>query len=75
MCLAILDADFHTHLAVTIAAIPSAIRIRIEGLKAEAFAQLPIEVWPQINNNVNPGAAMITITDQNVRVRSLPIGP
>ena len=70
-----LDADFHTHLAVTNAATPSVIRIRIEGLKAEAFAQLLIEVWPQINNNVDLGAAMITITDQNVRVRSLPIAP
>lgn len=68
-----LDADFHTHLAVTNAATPSVIRIRIEGLKAEAFAQLLIEVWPQINNQVDPGAAMITITDQNVRVRSLPV--
>ena len=68
-----LDADFHTHLAVTNAATPSVIRIRIEGLKAEAFAQLLIEVWPQINNQVDLGAAMITITDQNVRVRSLPV--
>lgn len=70
-----LDADFHTPLAVTNAATPSAIRIRIEGFKAEAFAQLMIEVWPQIGNHVDAGAAMIAITDQNVRVRSLPIAP
>lgn len=68
-----LDADFHTHLAVTNAATPSVIRLRVEGLKAEAFAQLLFDVWPQINNHVDPGAAMITITNQSVRVRSLPI--
>ncbi len=70
-----LGAYFHTHLAVTNAATPSVIRVQIEGLKAEAFAPLRIEVWPQINNRIDPDAAMITITDQNVRVRSLPIAP
>ena len=60
---------------VTNVASPSVIRLRIEGLKAEAFACLQIEVWPQINNHLDPGAAMITITDQNVRVQSLPIAP
>jgi predicted nuclease of predicted toxin-antitoxin system len=70
-----LDADFHTYLAVTNAATPSVIRLRIEGLKADAFARLLIEVWPQINNHVDQRAAMITITDNNVRVRSLPIAP
>ena len=70
-----LDADSHTYLAVTNAATPSVIRLRIEGLKADAFARLLIEVWPQINNHVDQRAAMITITDNNVRVRSLPIAP
>lgn len=70
-----LDADFHTHLAVTNAATPSVIRLRIEGLKADAFAHLLIAVRPQIKNHVDPGAAMITITDRNVRIRSLPIAP
>lgn len=70
-----LDADFHTHLAVTNAATPSVIRLRIEGLKGEALARLLIEVWPQITKHVDHGAAMITITDKKVRVRSLPIAP
>lgn len=70
-----LDADFHTHLAVTNAATPSVIRLRIKGLKADALAHLLIAVWPQIQSHVDPGAAMITITDQNVRIRSLPIAP
>jgi predicted nuclease of predicted toxin-antitoxin system len=70
-----LDADFHTHLAVTNAAMPSVIRLRIEGLKAEAFAQLLIDLWPQIQNHVESGAAMITVNHQNVRIRSLPIVP
>ena len=68
-----LDADFHTHLAVTNAATPSVIRLRIEGPKAEAFARLLIDMWPQIHNHVDSGAAMVTVTDQNIRVRSLPI--
>ena len=70
-----LDADFHTYLAVTNAATPSVIRLRIEELKADAFARLLIEVWPRINNHVDQRDAMITITDNNVRVRSLPIAP
>jgi hypothetical protein len=60
---------------VTNAATRSVIRLRIEGLKAEAFAQLLIEVWPQIQNHVESGAAMITVNDQTVRIRSVPIVP
>ena len=61
--------------AVTNAATPSVIRLRIEGLKGEALARLLIEVWPQITKHVDHRAAMITITDKKVRVRSLPIAP
>lgn len=68
-----LDADFHTHLAVSNAASPSVIRIRVAGLKADAFARLLIELWPQVQSHVDPGAAMITVTDHKVRIRSLPI--
>ena len=70
-----LDADFHTHLAVTNAATPSVICLRIEGLKAQGLARLLIGVWPQITKHVDHGAAMIRITDKKVRVRSLPIAP
>ena len=70
-----LDADFHTHLVVTNAATPSVIRLCIEGLNGEALARLLIEVWPQITKHVDHRAAMITITDKKVRVRSLPIAP
>jgi predicted nuclease of predicted toxin-antitoxin system len=69
------DADFHTHLAVTNAETPSIIRLRTEGLKAEAFAQLLIDVWPQIHHHVESGASMIAIYDRNIRVRRLPIAP
>jgi predicted nuclease of predicted toxin-antitoxin system len=70
-----LDADFHTHLAVTNAETPSVIRLRIEGLKAETSAQLLIDVWPKIHHHVESSASMITINDRNIRVRSLPIAP
>jgi predicted nuclease of predicted toxin-antitoxin system len=70
-----LDADFHTHLAVTNAAAPSTIRIRIEGLKADALANLLMEIWPMIADQLKGRAAMVTITEAGVRLRSLPIVP
>lgn len=70
-----LDADFHTYLAVTNAAAPSTIRVRIERLKANALANLLIEVWPMIANQLRTRAAMVTITEAGVRLRSLPIAP
>lgn len=56
-----LDADFHTLLALSGAANPSVIRIRIEGLRADALAKLlqlvisqcaadlSMEPWQQFN--------------------------
>ncbi len=61
-----LDADFHTHLAVTNAETPSVIRLRIESLKAEAFAQLLIDVWPQFHHHVESGTSMISINNRNI---------
>ena len=56
-----LDADFHSFLAVTNAASPSVIRIRMEGLKARDIAKLIKRVWPSIELSARQGA-MITIT-------------
>ena len=67
-----LDADFHALLATTDAAKPSVIRIRKEGLNAEALAYLLLKTWPRVEQSAAAGA-MITITEKSIRVRALPI--
>ncbi len=68
-----LDADFHSQLAVSGAARPSTVRIRIEGLDGCALAELLRRVWPVIGDALDQGA-MATITERNVRLHRLPIG-
>jgi len=68
-----LDSDFHAQLAVTGAQFPSTIRVRIEGLRGDAFATLLIDSWASIEQHLMEGA-MITITDKNIRIRRLPVG-
>ena len=67
-----LDADFHAILAVTNASGPTVIRIRREGLDGEAIASLLKTIWPQIELHVTTDA-MITVTENSVRIRRLPI--
>ena len=69
-----LDADFHVQLAVSGATGPSAVCIRIEGLKGRALAELLQRVWPLICDDLDKGS-MATITERNVRMHDLPIGP
>jgi predicted nuclease of predicted toxin-antitoxin system len=69
-----LDADFHAYLAVTNASTPSTVRLRREGLDAEALAQLQQKVWPTIEDALDHGA-MVTVTRLNVRLRRLPLVP
>ncbi len=68
-----LDSDFHAHLAVTGAQFPSTIRVRMEGLRGDALAELLVQSWKSIELQLKEGA-MITITDKNIRIRRLPIG-
>ncbi len=68
-----LDADFHALLAVSGAASPSTVRVRIEGLTGRALAELLEKVWPMIRDDLDSGA-MATITEQNIRLHHLPIG-
>jgi predicted nuclease of predicted toxin-antitoxin system len=63
---------FHAHLATTAASTPSVIRIRREGLNAQALASLLRAVWPRVETALDQGAA-VTITDSSVRIRRLPI--
>ena len=67
-----LDADFHSHLALTQACKPSVIRIRIEGLRAEEFSGLLQKVLNQCSDDLNTGA-MISVNDFQIRVRRLPL--
>jgi hypothetical protein len=48
------------------------IRLRIEGLNAEALAKLLMEVWPSVAPDMELGA-LATITDRAIRIRRLPI--
>ena len=69
-----LDADFHAILAATNAASPSVIRVRREGLKGDALAELILAVWPRMEAWILSGA-MVTITDKSIRIRGLPLIP
>ena len=67
-----LDADFHSHLALTQARRPSVIRIRIEGLRAEEFSGLLQNVLRRCADDLEAGA-MVTVNDFQIRVRRLPV--
>lgn len=67
-----LDADFHTLLARSGAAVPSVIRVRIEGLRAARLARLLKDVLEICEEDLGKGA-MISVTENAVRVRRLPL--
>jgi predicted nuclease of predicted toxin-antitoxin system len=67
-----LDADFHALLALSGAANPSVIRIRIEGVRAAALAQLIQAVLTQCAPDLEHGA-VVTVQEQRLRVRRLPL--
>lgn len=67
-----LDADFHALLAMRGDAAPSVIRIRIEGLRAEAVANLVQTILQQCSKELVKGA-MVSVTSDRIRVRHLPV--
>ncbi len=67
-----LDADFHAILAVENAREPSVIRIRQEGLRGDALAELIEKIWPKIQSQLETGA-LATVTEKSIRVRKIPI--
>lgn len=67
-----LDADFHALLVLSGAIGPSVVRIRIEGLQAEALARLLVDVLRVCSDELMSGA-MASVTDSGVRVRRLPL--
>lgn len=69
-----LDADFHTILAQSKAVTPSAIRIRIEGLKGDDIAGILQEIKSVVGDDLQAGAA-VSISEDGLRVRRLPLAP
>lgn len=67
-----LDADFHVQLALSGAAGPSVIRIRIEGLKARQLADLLVRLLKQCGGDLKSGA-IATVIESSVRIRHLPL--
>ena len=67
-----LNADFHALLALRGVPDPSVIRIRVEGLRAEALVVLVRRVLERCGEDLAEGAAVSATVDQ-VRVRRLPI--
>ena len=66
-----LDADFHAHLVLGNASGPSVIRIRIEGLRGEALAELVRTVLTRCTAELAKGA-MVSVTEDRIRVHGLP---
>ncbi len=67
-----LDADFHAQIAVENAASPSVVRIRREGLRADALVDLLGRVLRTCSEDLDRGA-LVSITSDAIRVRRLPI--
>ncbi len=70
-----LDADFHTLLAMSRATEPSVIRIRMEGLKADACARLIKRILPAVVKEIVAGGNVaVSVSETRVRYRRLPLG-
>jgi predicted nuclease of predicted toxin-antitoxin system len=67
-----LDHDFHTHLAVTGRGRPSVVLQRVQGLDAQAQADLIQSVCLQCENALSEGAA-VSADRETIRVRRLPL--
>ena len=67
-----LDADFHALLALSRATKPSVIRLRVEGLRADALSQLIVAVISVSETDLVAGA-VVTADATRARVRRLPI--
>lgn len=66
------DSDFHALLALSNAAAPSVIRIRIQGLKGEGVARIVQQVLQTVESDLMAGAA-VTVTDRRLALRQLPL--
>lgn len=71
-CIVTFDADFHTLLALSGNSTPSAIRIRIEGLRSTELVNLLLFVIEQSKADLELGA-VVTVQPHRIRVRRLPL--
>lgn len=67
-----LDADFHAILAVSLAAGPSVIRFRIQGLNGGAVARLVVDVAGQFAAELQRGC-LLTVKPRKVTCHKLPV--
>ena len=67
-----LDHDFHAHLAMAGAEVPSVIFIRAEGLNSAEQASLIRQVWAACADDIAQGAA-VSADQFTIRVRKLPL--
>lgn len=67
-----LDADFHTLLALSGATLPSVIRIRLEGLKADGVIAVIEKVLDAWGEELELGA-VVTVDQRRIRMRRLPL--
>ena len=66
------DHDFHTHLAMTGDGRPSVVLLRVQGLDAQAQADLIQLVCAECESALEGGAA-VSAGRNNIRVRRLPL--
>lgn len=69
-----LDADFHSEIALSGASVPSAIRIRQQGLKGSETARLLRDILETHREHLASGA-LISVQPGRLRLRRLPITP
>jgi predicted nuclease of predicted toxin-antitoxin system len=69
-----LDADFHALLALSGGTEPSVIRIRVEGLKANALAELIERIAPAVAAEIGASRNVaVSVSETMVRYRRLPL--
>lgn len=67
-----LDADFHAAIALSGEAVPSAIRLRVQGLKGPETARLLLDILTTREAQLTAGA-LITVQHGRLRLRTLPV--
>jgi len=71
-CIVTLDSDFHTLIALLEWQDPSAIRVRIEGLRAREMTRLIVRTIDICGQDIEKGG-LVSVEERRVRVRHLPI--